>query len=102
MDSKPLKLQWYCEELQSYFAAGVGFFNGNYGDYTLSLNLGRGKIYVRPQSFEDGQTKYRIEEITKTNGRTIKNTVGVGYMNDETRNKIHIKLGGYSDLLILG
>jgi hypothetical protein len=85
-----------------YFTAGIGFYNLAYGDYTLKLNLGRSKLNLRPVSFENDQTKFQAEEIKQENGKKIKDVVGFGQMDDATKGKIHIKLGGYSDLLILG
>ncbi len=101
-DSSRLRLQWYSYEDRMFFTAGIGFYNGSYGDYSLKLNMGRGKLYLRPVSFEDGQTRFRVEEVKQENGRVTKEVVGFGLMDETTKGKIHIKIGGYSDLLILG
>lgn len=100
--SKPLPLRWYDSSIQQFFTAGIGFYNGSYGDYTLKLNLGRGKVYLRPMTYEDNQTRFRVEEIKNENGKVIKDVVGIGYLDESTKGTIHIKLGGYSDILILG
>jgi len=102
VDSKPLRLRWYDYERHQFFTAGIGFYNGSYGDYTLKLNLGRGKVYVRPTSYEDNQTRFRVEEVKQENGKVIKEIIGTGYLDESTKGTIHIKLGGYSDILILG
>ena len=102
VESKPLRLRWYDYDMKEFFTAGVGFYNGSYGDYTLKLNLGRGKVYVRPVSYHDDQTRFRVEEVKQENGRVIKEVVGSGYMDESTNGSIHIKLGGCSDILILG
>lgn len=100
--SKPLRLRWYDYHLKQFFTAGIGFYNGSYGDYTLKLNLGRGKVYLRPESYDENQTRYRVEEVKQENGKVIKEVIGGGYMDESTNGSIHIKLGGYSDILILG
>jgi len=102
VDSRPIPLRWYCHESQKYFTAGIGFYNGTYGDYTLKLNLNRGRLNLKPVSFENEKTQFRVEELKQENGKSIKDMVGIGEMDETTRGKIHIKLGGYSDLLILG
>ncbi|MFP5519917.1 MAG: hypothetical protein ACLGGX_08435 [Bdellovibrionia bacterium] len=102
LESKPIRLRWYDPENQRFFQAGVGFYNGTFGDYTLKLNLGRGKVYLRPVSYEVEQTRFRVEEVKNENGRTIKEEVGFGVLDETTKGSIHIKLGGCSDILILG
>ena len=101
-NSNPLRLRWYEFTTGEFFKAGVAFYNERFGDYTLKLNMNRGKIYVRPFLFEDENTCYRVEEVKIENGRLIKEEVGYGVMNKSTEEKIHIKLGGYSEILILG
>lgn len=101
-DNKPIRLRWYDPINQQFIKAGVGFYNGSFGDYTLKLNMNRGKVYLRPCSFEDNQTQYRVEEVKHENGKVIKETVGVAYSDESTKDTIHIKLGGFSDILILG
>jgi hypothetical protein len=100
--SKPLRLRWYDFNIKQFFTAGIGFYNEAFGDYTLKLNLGRGKVYLRPTSFDENQTYFRVEEVKQENGRPIKEVVGNGYMDESTNGSIHIKLGGCSDILILG
>lgn len=102
VESKPLRLRWYDFDIKQFFTAGIGFYNGTYGDYTLKLNLGRGKVYLRPVCFEENQTRFRVEEVKQENGKVIKEMVGSGYMDESTNGSIHIKLGGCSDILILG
>ena len=102
VESKPLRLRWYDYNIKEFFTAGVGFYNGTYGDYTLKLNLGRGKVYLRPVAYEDNETHYRVEEVINGNGTVIKETIGSGYMDESTNGTIHIKIGGCSDILILG
>ena len=99
---KPIRLRWYDPTTYETFQAGIAFYNGTYGDYTLKLNLGRGKVYLRPVSFEDEQTFFRVEEVKQENGRVIKETVGSGVMDESTKGAVHIKLGGCADVLILG
>lgn len=100
--SRPLRLRWCDFGNKQFFSAGIGFYNGAYGDYTLKLNLGRGKVYLRPVSFEENQTRFRVEEVRQEHGNVTKETVGSGYMDESTNGSIHIKLGGCSDILILG
>lgn len=99
---KPIRLRWYDPLDQKFYSAGVAFYNGNYGDYTLKLNLGRGKVYLRPVSFEDEQTRFQVEELKNEKGKTIKEVIGQGVMDEATKGSIHIKLGGCADVLILG
>ena len=101
-DSRPIRLRWYDYDLKEFFTAGIAFYNGRYGDYTLKLNMGRGKANVRPVSYQDDQTRFRVEELKQENGRVIKDVIGSGYMDPSTNGSIHIKLGGCSDILILG
>lgn len=102
LDHKPIRLRWYDPNNQKFYQAGVGFYNGSYGDYTLKLNLGRGKIYLRPISYEVEQMRFRVEEVKVENGRTVKDEIGFGVIDESTNGSIHIKLGGCSDILILG
>ena len=102
VDSKPLRLRWYDPQLDLFFPAGIGFYNQGYGDYTIKLNMGRGKLYLRPVTFEDNQTQFRVEEMRQENGKVIKGDVGNAFMDESTNGTIHIKIGGYSDILILG
>jgi hypothetical protein len=44
----------------------------------------------------------KVEEVKQENGKVIKEMVGSGYMDVSTNGSIHIKLGGCSDILILG
>lgn len=102
VDSRPIPLRWYCFDSQMYFTAGVAFYNGTYGDYTLKMNMNRGRLNLKPASFENEKTQFRVEELKQENGKSIKDMVGIGEMDETTNGKIHIKLGGYSDLLVLG
>jgi len=99
---KPIRLRWYDPYTQQFFSAGVAFYNGTFGDYTLKLNLGRGKVYLRPVSFQDEQTRFRVEEVRKENGKVQKDEVGFGVMDETTKGGIHIKLGGCADILVMG
>lgn len=101
-DTKPIRLRWYDSYSQKFYQAGVAFYNGSFGDYTLKLNLGRGRVYLRPESFQDEQTRFRVEEVKQENGRVLKEMVGSGVMDETTKGSIHIKLGGCADVLILG
>lgn len=92
-ESKPIRLRWYDFNIKQFFTAGIGFYNGTHGDYTLKLNLGRGKVYLRPVSFEENQTQFRVEEVKVENGKVIKEIVGSAYMDEATNGSIHIKLG---------
>lgn len=102
MDKKPMLLRWYDSHSQQFFSAGVAFYNAAYGDYSLKLNLGRGKVYLRPTAFDENYTHFKVEEVRQENERIIKNIVGWAYMDGSTNGRIHIKIGGYSDTLVLG
>jgi hypothetical protein len=100
--NEPIPLRWYDPISRQSFAAGVAFYNGSFGDYTLKINVCRGKFYLRPTSFQDQQTRYRVEKLEKYNGSVTKEIVGHGVMDESTKGKIHVKLAAYSDVLILG
>ena len=102
--SETLNLYWLDTDTGKKTPAGVGFFNPQYGEYRLKVDLipKDCPIYVKPISTTDGRVSYRLETVIKKDGKfSHRSTVGTGYSDAGTNGCAYMELGPYSPSLVL-
>ena len=84
-------------------AAGVAFYEEQYGEYRLKLDMfPHNQYYLKPIGSKDGIVHYRVESVLKINGKfDRRRPVGAGYSGPESPNDIFIEFGPFSKILIL-
>ena len=83
--------------------AGVAFYEEEYGEYRLKLDMfPLNQYYLKAIGSKEGIVHYRAEVILKNNGKfDRRRPIGVGYSGPESPNDIFIELGPFSKILIL-
>ena len=96
-------LQWENERTGKRYAAGVAFYSDKYDEYRLKVDcFPESQFYLKTIGLHSEQVDYRAEIVSKKNGKFAgRRSIGVGYLNKETKNEIHIELGPFTNKLIL-
>lgn len=102
--SEALNLYWVDTNTGKKIPAGVGFFNPEFGEYRLKVDLlpKDCSIYLKPITVTAERTTYRAETAVKKDGRfSHRATVGTGYSDPATNGLAYIELGPYTKALVL-
>ena len=99
-----LYLWWFDKEEKRYFHAGVAFYDEQYGEYRLKIDIHpENQYYLRPILSTGHEIRYRVEVVIKKGGKfKDRKTIGEGYSNEFTQGDIFMNLGPYTRDLVLG
>lgn len=102
--SPKLGLYWIDTVTGKKYAAGVGFFLPEYGEFRLKIDgpWSEGQVFVKPVNGQNDRVNYRVEVVIKSGGRfSHRSEIGSGYMDKNTGGFIYMDLGPFSRCLAL-
>lgn len=101
--SERFYLYWKDESTQKQISAGVAFFQEEYGEYRLKVDVMQGaQIFLRPVKNNNGSTFYRVELAIKKNDKfSHRSAIGSGISSERTQNDVEMEIGPYTKKLVL-
>ena len=101
--AEPHYLWWEDRENQSNLAAGVAFWDDEFGEFRLKIDIFPGQnYYLRTVGSANGRPIYRAEVAVKKNGRFVaRRAVGEGKILDQYPEQIFINFGPFSKRLVM-
>lgn len=102
--TKPFLLWWYDEKTNRNLPAGVAFYDEQFSEYRLKLDIHPDtQYYLKPTGVQDESVSYRAEVVIKKDGKFHqRKVIGQGTSSKETSGDIFIEFGPYSKILVLG
>ena len=102
--SERFYLFWCDENLKRQVPAGVAFYQDEYGEYRLKIDVisDDKTFYVRATGVQGETATYRVETAIKRNGKfSHRSLIGSGFRNKETNNDIVMDIGPFARKLVL-
>ena len=103
IDNESYVLWWRDEKNNKFYPAGVAFYEPNYGEYRLKIDLmPETHLFLRPIGSQDDVILYRLEIVIKKNNKFMRRvSVGEGQSDPKQNRDVLINLYAYSRELIL-
>ena len=104
LNEEILRMWWYDPPKEKNLSAGVAFYDKEYGEYRLKIDLlPETKIYLRPIYTQEEHIFYLAEIVLKRQEKFIqRKQVGEAWSGPETNGDAFIMLGPFSKILVLG
>jgi hypothetical protein len=102
--TKPFLLWWYDQKANKNLPAGVAFYDEQFAEYRLKLDMHPDtQYYLKPTGAQGESVHYRAEVVIKKDGKFHqRKVIGEGQSSKETNGDIFVEFGPYSKLLVLG
>lgn len=96
-------LFWHNQQTETRLEAGVAFYEENYGEYRLKIDLLPGnRYYLRPVSSSDEKIRFVVEVVLKKKGGLFdRKIIGHGYSRGVHNREIWIEFGPFERPLVV-